>query len=368
MPADAGSVVTLAEPLLLFGRFAQDCGTMAAARETFQMLVTDLVKAQHPTASTVSGPGGRDWGIDTYVGNLNGSLVVWQSKFVLPWEGETQRGAVRSSFNHIVKEAAERGFLLKAWTLCIPCDLAPEEQKWFDTWAGTMWRKHKVRPRLWNGTELRHQLTRQDAQHIRAEYFSHTIRQASSGSAEPPLQPLATRADHSEFDDALFVRQLEEAGQPETDAARGLFFATEALFRDWTAKGDEQAIAALEEVHLEVHRVWEGHFNAESPTATDDGRMPRLLDLVMAGARSRPDPAGLRLRGVHRMGAAHRLVEASRAGWVTHWRKVAKQHQAVRSPTRKVVFEAAEGVDQDAPDLDEVPWRGTAGTEGETRE
>lgn len=207
--------MTLAEPALLFGRFAQDCGTAAAARETFQMLVTDLVKVQHPTASTVAGPGGRDWGIDTYVGNLNGSLVVWQSKFSLPWEGETQRGAVRSSFNQIIKEAAERAFSLKAWTLCIPCDLPPAEQKWFDTWAGTMWHKHKVRPVLWNGTELRHQLTREDAQHIRAEYFSHTIRiPAPAGSTEPPLQPLATRDNHSEFDDALFVRQLEEADKP----------------------------------------------------------------------------------------------------------------------------------------------------------
>jgi len=360
-------VVPLAEPALLFGRFEEDCGTVGAARETFQMLVTDLVKVQHPTASTVAGPGGRDWGIDTYVGNLNESLVVWQSKFTLHWEGETQRGAVRSSFNHIVREAAERGFSLKAWTLCIPCDLSPAEQKWFDTWAGTMWRKHKVRPMLWNGTELRHQLTREDAQHIRAEYFSHTIRiPARSGSGEPPLQPLATRADHSDFDDALFVRQLEEAGQSETDAARGLFFATEALFRDWTAKGDEQAIAALEEVHLEVHRVWEGHFNAESPTATADGRMPRLLDLVMVGARSRPDPAGLRLRGVHRMGAAHRLVEASRAGWVTHWRDVAERHQAVPPPVGTVVIEATEAVQQDTAALDAVSRQALAGMEGET--
>jgi hypothetical protein len=50
---------------------------------------------------------------------------------------------------------------------------------------------------------------------------------------------------------ALFVRQLEEAGHTETDAARGMFFAAEALARDLAARGNQAGVAALEELHLE---------------------------------------------------------------------------------------------------------------------
>ena len=63
----------LAAPGLLFQRFAQDALTMGGARTTFQMLVTNLVKVQHPDATTVEGSGGRDWGIDTFAGQLQNS-------------------------------------------------------------------------------------------------------------------------------------------------------------------------------------------------------------------------------------------------------------------------------------------------------
>jgi len=62
--------VILAEPSLLFQRFAQDALTQGGARTTFQMLVTNLVKVMYPDATTVEGSGGRDWGIDTFAGQL----------------------------------------------------------------------------------------------------------------------------------------------------------------------------------------------------------------------------------------------------------------------------------------------------------
>jgi hypothetical protein len=324
--------VTLPAPSLLFGRFEQDAGTKGGAREYFQMLVTDLVKVQFPLASAVEGPGGRDWGIDTFVGTLNGGgLFVWQSKFVLEWNDADPQGPVRTSFKQIVKEANDHGFTVRGWTLCVPCDLSPEQQRWFDGWAGRVRRANGLETvSLWNGTELRHQLMREDARHVRAEYFPHTIVQTVGlgHSPEPPMAPFLTTDDHGQFDGALFVRQLQAAGHQETDAARGLFYATEALFRDYTAKGDAKSLAALEELHLDIHSVWETHFNSESASADERGRMPRLHSLVMASAETRPDPAELRLRPVHKKGAAHRLVEAERAGWVSDWRQVVSEQRA----------------------------------------
>jgi len=134
-------VIVLPEPKVLFGRLQYDARTEAGGRGVFQMLVTDLVTVRCPTANEVAGPGGGDWGIDTYVGRLDGTVVVWQSKFFLDWKGEDQRGQVRDSFNRVMAKASQEGFRVDAWTLCVPCVLPPAEQKWFDTWAA------KNRPR-----------------------------------------------------------------------------------------------------------------------------------------------------------------------------------------------------------------------------
>ncbi|MFG1625458.1 hypothetical protein [Kribbella sp. NPDC049227] len=334
----------LAEPALLFGRFEQDSLTKGGARERFQMLVSDLVKVQHPLASTVEGSGGRDWGIDTYVGQLSpgDEIFVWQSKFILEWLDKTPQGQIRDSFKQIIKQAELNGFTLRSWTLCVPCDLPPDQQKWFDGWSAKMRRDHGVRVSLWNGTELRHQLMREDAHHVRAEYLPHTVPPTLTGvESAQPTAPVLTTDDYQQFDSALFVRQLEAAGHGETDAARGLFFATEALFRDYTAKGDLSALAALEELHLDIHSIWESSFNSESHSADANGRMARLFALVMSGAEASPDPEQLRLRPVHKKGAVHRLVEAARAGWVTHWRQIALEHQGAEEDIAATAGETA---------------------------
>jgi len=288
------------------------------------MLVTDLIAVRHPTANEVAGPGGSDWGIDTYVGRLDESVVVWQSKFFLTWTGEAQRGQVRKSFNELMAKAASESFQVSAWTLCVPCVLPPSEQQWFDTWSARMRRERKLaRIGLWSGIQLRRQLMQQDARAVLREYFPQLSGVTSS------VEPVATATDLAGLETALFVRQLEEAGYIETDAARGLFFAAEALARDLTSQGNLSGIAALQELHLEIHHLWEQRFNASLPLADGAGRMARLIEHVVLAAAASSDPDGLSLRPAHRSGIVHRLVENSKAGWVKHWRDIAAGHEGV---------------------------------------
>ena len=319
----------LPEPELLFRRFESDAGTRGGARAYFQLFITDLIKIQYPLASTVEGPGGRDWGIDTFVGELNGAVFVWQSKFILTWEDKTPQSQVRKSFDHVIEKAKEKGYEVKAWTLCVPCNLHPDQQKWFTGWAKRKKSESGVDVRIWNGAELRHQLMREDARDIRHHYFPHTIGGAESQSVPLQLEPLTAITDREQFDGALFVKQLQAAGHMETDAMRGLFFATEALFRDYTAKGDQRSLDALEELHMDIHEVWEHAFNQNRELADKDGKITGLIEAVMERAGSRPDPAHLLLRPAHKKGAAHRLVEAANAGWVKHWRQIAEEHKVV---------------------------------------
>lgn len=317
----------LPEPKLLFQQLEARSITEGGAREVFQMLVTDLVSLEHPTAAVVAAPGGQDWGIDTYVGRFDDTLTVWQSKFFLRGVGPSQQQQIRESFKQVLDQATANELTIDAWFLAVPCDMAPEERRWFDGWAGRQAREVKFPLSLWGGSDLRRKLMRADAEDIRRDYFGGVL------TTSPRSETVVIKDDLSEFDDALFVRQLHEAGRAETDAARGLFFAADALFRDLAARGDEAAISAMGELHLEVQYLWEQHFNQSLPQADAAGRMAGLIDQVITGAGNVPDPAPLRLRPAHRRGVAHRLVEEGRAGWVAHWRQVADHHQLARVAT-----------------------------------
>lgn len=195
----------------LFVRFLSDNGDDAAARTRFQRLVTDLVILRIPEASEVAFPGGGDWGIDTYVGNLDADIVVWQSKFFTNW-GKSQQAEIRSSFKQVIEKAAQRGFTVTAWTLCVPSVLPPDQQKWFDNWSKKQSRETGVRIDLWNGVRIRAALQQADARYLRELYFPD---HAPAGSDVP----VAALANPVVLSDALFVVQLEAAGRMETNHA-----------------------------------------------------------------------------------------------------------------------------------------------------
>lgn len=318
----------LAESHLLFQRFAHDAGSAAGARAAFQMLVTDLVKVVHPDATTVEGSGGRDWGIDTFAGQLaGGDIRIWQSKFVLDWADGSQ-GQVRTSFNSAVANAKAKRHTIKRWTLVVPCVLPPDQLRWFHGFAKRNEKKTGIAVDIWNGDELRHQLMRADARDVRREYFPHTVDPLVSSAIETLHEPVHTTDDIAQFEGALFLHQLRAAGRTETDAACAMFYATEALLRDYEERGHTPAITSMDELHLEVQDIWERHFNNEQATATAEGLMPRLIDLVINDAAVCGDPVGLHLRPAHKKGTVHRLVENARAGWVTGWRALAAEHAA----------------------------------------
>lgn len=318
--------MTFPEASKLFERFAIDAGTDGAARADFQLLVTDLVMVVHPDATTVEGAGGRDWGIDTVAGELAGGEVrLWQSKFILNWQNRNPRSQVYASYNSAKKKAADNGYKLKTWTLVVPCILAPEELKWFQGWAKGRLKADDVAVDLWDGPQLRHKLQCTDAEHIARQYFAHLF-PATAGPPAAIKAAVAHLDDPAAYADALFVRQLREAGRTETDAASANFFATDALVRDLADKGEARAVAAMRDLELDVRTIWESEFSKRAPHADGDGRMPDLIDEVVEKAGACDDPDCLALNKAHKRGTAHRIVEHRWAGWVTHWRDVAADH------------------------------------------
>lgn len=342
--------MNLAEPELLFRRFEQGALTTGGARAEFELFVLDLVKVEHPGANTIKGKGGNDWGIDTLVGSLfQGRLAIWQCKFFLKWDDSSPQQQVRDSFKSVVKHATSNGYTIASWTLCVPGVLSGDQQLWFDGWAARQKRATGIDIKVWNGYDLRHRLLWEDNRVVRAEYFPDTLAPDEAAAIARPVHDIAETDDLSRFDDALFVRQLVEAGEVETDVARGLYFATDALVRDYEAKTDAGAIAALKDLHLDAHRLWEQRFNAEHSTADAAGRIPGLHGRVMSDVETRPDPVGLQvqLRGAHKMGAVHRLVEDEKAGWVTHWRQVASTQRSERTAGKILADQGVTAAEKD---------------------
>ncbi|MFK4484623.1 hypothetical protein [Curtobacterium sp. AB7] len=311
----------LPEPPQLFARFDSDNNSDGAARDRFEQFVSDLVAVQWLDASTVAASNHTDWGIDTFVGNLGGGEVrIWQSKYFREWQGPGPQGKVRESFASAQGKALEHGYRILEWTLVVPAILHPAQMKWFHGWSSRTQRNTGVRIVLWTGDKLRQRLMSAEALDVRREYFPHTLDTPSTAAA---VAPVAMADDYSMFEDALFVRQMHAAGYTETGAARGMFFATDALRRDLQAKRSTDALQALQTVQLGVQGAWETRFNEHAPTADSDGLMPKLYGVVLADAATVPDAPGLVLQHAHKQGAAHILVEEQKAGWVKHWRDVA---------------------------------------------
>lgn len=305
----------------MFAWFALKAGGEQEARYRFQRLVQDLVASGQPGVSEVAYASGSDWGIDTCAGTFDQSLLIWQSKFFTVWTvGDTQRKQVRDSFAEVIEKAKEKEFKIASWTLSVPCILPPIEQQWFDNWAVKMRRTHGFQIHMWSGSEIRRRLQLPDNDRLYDRYFGGLV---ADGEELPDIADLE---DPSELAGALFVKQLEAAGHLETDAAKGLYFAAEALARDVLAQGSKPRIEALKEMELEAHGTWERHFNAARPGADANGQMSGLVDTVTTSVATIDSPVALPLRAAHKKGLMHRLVERAKAGWVTDWRQRAQVH------------------------------------------
>lgn len=293
------------------------------ARQDFEEMIGQLVRAVRPgvVAMVAANPG--DWGIDVFVGDLGGQIVVWQSKYFMPEvAGSTRQAQIRESFNSAVENAAKEKFALHQWVLCVPSSMDAPTSKWWAGWKKRMEKQHGVLIELWDENELRGLLLAPDAESVRKHYYEP----ARSERAFAQLVDLAD-GDSDRLDSALFVRQLREAGHVEVSASKHQFFNAELMAREIVDKGVPSEVSALSHADAAVHGVWEDHFN--DACQTHEGE--RLLGLhrsVMGEIRAQHEVlrAGLPAGAVHTSGLMHRVVDDRRAGWVRHWRQVADGH------------------------------------------
>ena len=348
-PTDVG--VVSGEPPINFAVHQVRAGGMQGAREDFENMLSLLVRATRPGARMIAANPG-DWGIDVLVGDLGGSVAIWQSKYFFPLVKESHHQEIRDSFKSARTNAEKHGYALKQWILCVPSSMDPPTASWWDGWKKREQQKHKVLIELWDETELRTQLISPDADHVRRHYYGPPTPQPSvrSTSAETTVAQLPPDED-AKLDSALFVRQLREAGHAEVAAAKREFFNAELMAREVVDKGVPLEVAALTTADATVHSMWENRFN-DACQAHDDPRLPGLHTTVMADIRTQHSTFASGLPGgvVHSCGLMHRVVDDRRAGWVKHWRQVADDAVETEPPQSQSVDTAPNEIAQDGSD------------------
>ncbi|MET8700731.1 tetratricopeptide repeat protein [Kitasatospora sp. NPDC004723] len=146
-------------------------GSMGGAREDFETMIGLLAAATTPNVRNIAANPG-DWGIDAFAGDLGDAVTIWQSKYFWPiTEGGTHQQAIRESFESAVRAAAEHGYAVANWILCIPSSMDGATAKWWDAWKKRKEKEQGVVIELWDETALRQRLHTPEADDVRRAYY-----------------------------------------------------------------------------------------------------------------------------------------------------------------------------------------------------
>ncbi len=297
-------------------------GGKEGAREKFEALITQLVGLQHKGVMRVEANPG-DWGIDAFVGEIDGVVSVWQAKFFIGGVGKSQKEQIGESFDQVVAKVKEEGFTVDAWTLCIPVDLDAPTHQWWAKWKRAQEKKHKLRIELWDKSRLGRFILTPDAASLRAAYFPGV-----PGPA-PFVPEVLPFPDDVEYEEMLFIKQLRAANVAEVESAKQQFFNAEALGREVADKRLPDQMRALDGEQADLHSMWEDRFNERTSANPEDELLPGLHASVMAAIEARQAAAPIEplpMHLIHRKGVMHQVVDAGRAGWVRSFRQIAHDH------------------------------------------
>lgn len=190
--------------------------------QTFEILVTSLLKARYPDIDIkhVNGQSG-DQGLDVISGYLDEHPTIWQCKAFPNGVKAPQKQQVKNSLNTALRHHNPR-----RWVLCVSTDLDASALRWWQRLVNS--RANTTEPQLWQATDIIQQLLYHDA--IREQFFPTialsvpTIREALAGTDLLPMEDLAALNDQNasaylarlERMDARFSYAITHARNQET--------------------------------------------------------------------------------------------------------------------------------------------------------
>ena len=139
------------------------------AREQFERLARNLIKAEHPTAAAVRVKKGDD-GIDVYVGEWSdkAGIDVYQCKFFPLGLGQAQKAQIQKSFRTCMRS---KKFTVKKWTLCLPIEMSSDEITWFESWKTRQGARAALIQGIWSAEKLEKLLYEDKNRGIKEAFF-----------------------------------------------------------------------------------------------------------------------------------------------------------------------------------------------------
>jgi hypothetical protein len=303
--------------------------TEDGARSVFAELVNQCVRSNFPTARAVR-PDPGDEGVDTFVGEFDGDIRVYQSKFFCEEVGKSQQAQIREAWDSCISsELLDRVVL---WTLCIPIEMSPPELKWWEGWRKRESEKHKCQIELWSKTDFVNFYSRPALMPIFAIALQDGVKHAEWGGALSAMKAIANpvllkklpAGDH--LLNAVFVRKLEAAGVTQHRGARTAFYNFELLRASIEQGGNPEEMAALEDLEERIYDLWEGEFNARPPEELGKEFFVAVEKLI-----AQEDQGRLRTliptHVIHKKGGLHYWADLCEAGWTSDFKSVAREEE-----------------------------------------
>ena len=185
---------------------------LAGASEDFEQMLGLLVRATCGEANLVfANPG--DWGIDVVVGDLRGRVTVWQAKYFVRGMARGQQRQIEGSFASARKAAADHGYTLERWVLCIPASMDGPVLQWWQGWRSGQQQESGAIIELWDETRLRELLLRPEAGHVRRHYYNPYRLDGQSGTRVAVTFPYRGLGAFGEQDAGLFFGREEATAQ-----------------------------------------------------------------------------------------------------------------------------------------------------------
>ena len=308
-------------------------GTEEGARILFEKLIVHLMKVQYRDAKRIRSARG-DWGIDAIRGELSsGTCIIWQAKYFINGIDKSQKEQIRDSFKQVVKKSKEKRFKIKAWSLCVPCSLSPEETKWWESWHKKKTKETNIIIGLIDETEIETMLMTSDAEHVRLGFFGDVpsmldyYLQSIKGMEERDIQQLP---DEKLYEKSMFIKKLIVAGIQETIAARTQFFNAELLKSEIHDKGDDDELNELVSLYEKIRSMWESRFNEALNSENPEREVPNVYSKVLQAIEDTDKEIlispKLMASFLHKQGFMQQLADHCEIGWTQDFRTLDDEH------------------------------------------
>lgn len=308
-------------------RRLSDLWTDDGARAIFAHLVTHCVRSIYPSARQVR-PDPGDEGVDTFVGEFDGSIRVYQAKYFRDGISASQQAQIRESWKSCITSAYFKSIV--SWTLCVPIDLSPAEEQWWQRWSKTA-SKQGCHFEIWTRSHFESFSLRPELRYA----FGHALNREQQHSdyasaleavrsAVPRTLPIRSLPKSDHLRDAVFVRKLEAAGVRTHRSARTAFYNFELLRHSIEQGGLPSEANALEDLQERILALWETAYNAQPPERLGK----EFYSLVLNKVEEEDNGAlatALAAHVMHKAGGLHHWADLCEAGWTADFRAAIQQ-------------------------------------------